>query len=72
VAPLAGAIFRGAGYGGRTRDLNFGKVACCHYTKPACILLTSWIIADGWGKVKGFAKFLKSRPLLRFMILCRG
>ena len=64
MAPLAGArlarllrvpFFQGAGYGGRTRDLNFGKVACCHYTKPACILLTSWIIADGWGKVKGFA-----------------
>jgi hypothetical protein len=24
-----------AGYGARTRGLNFGKVACYHYTKPA-------------------------------------
>ena len=24
-----------AGYGIRTRGLNFGKVACYHYTKPA-------------------------------------
>ena len=39
----------GAGYGIRTRGLNFGKVSCCHYTKPAG---TQWIIADGWGKVK--------------------
>lgn len=37
---------RGAGYGIRTRGLNFGKVACYHYTKPARILLTTWIIAD--------------------------
>ena len=39
-------VVRRAGYGIRTRDLNFGKVACCHYTKPACILLTTWSIAD--------------------------
>ena len=37
---------RGAGYGIRTRDLNFGKVACCHYTKPAYTLLTTWSIVD--------------------------
>jgi hypothetical protein len=37
---------RGAGYGIRTRGLNFGKVACYHYTKPACILSTTWSIAD--------------------------
>ena len=41
-----------AGYGIRTRDLNFGKVACCHYTKPARIFLTEWSIADSGGKVK--------------------
>jgi hypothetical protein len=52
MAPTMGAILHGAGYGGRTRDLNFGKVACCHYTKPACILLTKWSIADGYRKVK--------------------
>jgi hypothetical protein len=28
----------GAGCGIRTRDLNFGKVACYHYTKPASSL----------------------------------
>jgi hypothetical protein len=28
-------VFVGAGYGARTRGLNFGKVACYHYTKPA-------------------------------------
>ena len=39
-------VVRRAGYGIRTRDLNFGKVACCHYTKPACTLLTTWSIAD--------------------------
>jgi hypothetical protein len=37
---------RGAGYGIRTRGLNFGKVACYHYTKPACIVSTTWSIAD--------------------------
>jgi hypothetical protein len=37
---------RGAGYGIRTRGLNFGKVACYHYTKPACIVPTTWSIAD--------------------------
>ncbi len=35
-----------AGYGIRTHGLNFGKVACYHYTKPACELLTRGIIAD--------------------------
>ena len=29
------AYLYGAGYGIRTRGLNFGKVACYHYTKPA-------------------------------------
>ncbi len=28
-------VFTRAGYGARTRGLNFGKVACYHYTKPA-------------------------------------
>ncbi len=39
-------VLQGAGYGIRTRDLNFGKVACCHYTKPACSQLTTWSIVD--------------------------
>ena len=39
-------VVQGAGYGIRTRDLNFGKVACCHYTKPACFQLTTWSIVD--------------------------
>ena len=55
----------GAGYGDRTRDLNFGKVACYRYTKPACIPLTRWIIADRWKKVKCFASFFTPAYALR-------
>ena len=42
----------GAGYGVRTRGLNFGKVACYRYTKPACIRPTDCIIANILAKVK--------------------
>lgn len=45
----------GAGYGIRTRGLNFGKVACCHYTKPAMSFLTLRIIADRRAIVKLFS-----------------
>ena len=55
----------GAGYGIRTRGLNFGKVACCHYTKPACILSTTWSIADGGTKVKFLANL--GAPMTPFL-----
>lgn len=45
---------RKAGYGIRTRGLNFGKVACYRYTKPACHFLTQGSIDDPSQKVKGF------------------
>ncbi len=44
----------GAGYGIRTRGINFGKVACYRYIKPAYSLLTLSIIANTAEKVKHF------------------
>ena len=58
-----------AGYGIRTRGLNFGKVACCHYTKPAGILLTTWSIADRGAKVNSLRlshQWESKRPVLSF------
>src|SRR5579859_4517131 len=50
-------VFFGAGYGARTRGLNFGKVACYHYTKPASLFaITQRIIADSFLKVKHFCR----------------
>ncbi len=46
------SYLNGAGYGIRTHDLNFGKVACCHYTKPAYLQVTVRIIADPGPRVK--------------------
>ncbi len=56
-----------AGYGIRTRGLNFGKVACYRYTKPAYHFLTRRIIADTPEKVKHFARHFLF-PRARFMI----
>lgn len=50
--PIREGDLSGAGYGVRTRGLNFGKVACYRYTKPACIGLTVCIIANTPLKVK--------------------
>ncbi len=51
---LKSEVAKQAGYGIRTRGLNFGKVACYHYTKPARYLFTKRIIADQAPKVKHF------------------
>ena len=49
-------LFNGAGYGIQTRGLNFGKVACYHYTIPAQNLLTKGIISDKQPVVKHFLR----------------
>src|SRR5579859_1356446 len=52
--------FWGAGYGIRTRGLNFGKVTCYHYTKPACSSLTKRIIADLQSNVKPLPEIFRA------------
>ena len=37
LPPVLPATAMGAADGIRTHDINFGKVACCHYITAACI-----------------------------------
>ncbi len=44
IAAPFGAATTGAADGIRTHDINFGKVACCHYITAACFWET--ILSD--------------------------
>ena len=61
----------GAGNGIQTRGLNFGKVACYHYTIPAQNLLTKGIISDMQPIVKHFLEGLAFLFIFLFVsLLC--